>query len=68
MRVLNVDVLKDLSLDNPAREVLEVKEPHRSDVVLSELVISKSLTIFDFIEDILKLSHASNFLLKERAH
>lgn len=68
VRVLYVDVLKDLSLDNPAREVLEVEEPHGSDVVLSELVIGKSLTIFDLIKDILKLSHASNFLLEERAH
>ena len=68
MRIFDEDVLQDLRLLNPVWEVLEIQEAADHDLTLSDLLFSVSRPILHFVEDVLKLSHASDFLVKEGAH
>ena len=68
MGILYEDILENLSLLNPQGKVLEVQETTDNDLTLSYFSVRVSRPVLHFVEDIFKLSHSSNFLVKEWTH
>ena len=68
MRILNENVFNQIILDHPLGQILESEELGVWHLFLLQDGLGVLITLLNFLEYFLKVSHPSNFLVKVGAH